>query len=294
MKNTALIIMAAGLASRYGGNKQIDGMGPNGEILMEYSIRDAIRAGFTKIVFIIRKDMQKLMHDLCGRKFEDQVEVCYAVQDFDSVPGGVPEGRVKPYGTVHAALSARVCVSEPFAVLNADDYYGVESFKQMHEFLQTVKPQGSAAMMGYMLRNTVSRHGGVARAICRMENGRLVSVREKSKVRLLEDGTIADMADESAPEVLNGDDAVSMNFWGFGEGMFEVMDREFTRFVSEIPAGDLKAEYLLPVFVDRLLKAGELEVSVLPTQAKWFGVTYREDRDRVAAELKKLHDAGIY
>ena len=294
MKKTALVIMAAGMASRYGGSKQTDGMGPGGEILMEYSIRDAIRAGFTKVVFIIRKEMRDLMREICGRKFEDQIEVRYAFQDFETVPGGVPEGRVKPYGTVHAVLSARDCVNEPFAVINADDYYGVESFKQMYDYLQTIERNGAAAMMGYMLRNTVSRHGAVTRGICQVENGYLTAVREVGKVRLMDDGSIMDVTDESAPQPLDPDSPVSMNFWGFGEGVFDALEREFARFVSEIPEGDLRAEYLLPVFVDERLKAGEMEVCVLTTHASWFGVTYREDRPRVAAELKKLHDAGIY
>ena len=294
MKNTALVIMAAGMGSRYGGNKQTDGMGPNGEILMEYSIRDAIRAGFTKVVFIIKDGMQALMRDLCGRKFEQQIEICYAVQDFSSVPGGVPEGRVKPFGTVHAVLCAKGYVNEPFAVINADDYYGVESFKQMHGFLQTVPDSGAAAMMGYMLRNTVSRHGAVTRGICQVDGGFLTAVREVKNVELRGDGSIANVTDPESAEALDPESPVSMNFWGFGPGVFEVLEREFTAFVKRIPEGDLKAEYLLPVFVDEQLHAGGMTVRVLNTPASWFGVTYREDRPRVAEALKKLHEEGVY
>lgn len=294
MKKTALVIMAAGLGSRYGGNKQTDGMGPGGEILMEYSIRDAIRAGFTKIVFIIRDGMQPLMHDLCGHKFEQQVEICYAVQDFSTVPGVVPEGRVKPYGTVHAVLSAKDCVHEPFAVINADDYYGVESFRQMNEFLQTVDENGAAAMMGYMLKNTVSRNGAVTRGICQVKDGFLTAVREVGKVYMLEDGSIVDLTDPDAPALLEPESPVSMNFWGFGPGVFGALDRSFRLFVKRIPANDLRMEYLLPVFVDERLRAGEMTVRVLETHARWFGVTYREDRPRVAEALKKLHEEGIY
>ena len=294
MKKAALVIMAAGMGSRYGGNKQVDGMGPGGEILMEYSIRDAVRAGFTKVVFIIKPEMKDLMRRLCGHKFEDQIEVCYAFQDFSSVPGKVPEERVKPFGTVHAVLCARDFVSEPFAVINADDYYGVESFGEMFAFLQQLGDRHEAAMMGYRLKNTVSRNGTVTRGICQVENGRLSRVREVGKVRLMEDGSIVNVTDEANPEPLDPDSPVSMNFWGFGPGVFELLEKEFTRFVKAIPEGDLRAEYLLPVFVDEMLGRREMQVHVLPTKAAWFGVTYKEDRAKVAEALKKLHDQGIY
>ena len=294
MKKAALVIMAAGMGSRYGGNKQVDGMGPNGEILMEYSIKDAIRAGFTKVVFIIKPEMRRLMHDLCGHKFADQIEVCYAYQDFSSVPGAVPEGRVKPFGTVHAVLCAKDCVSEPFAVINADDYYGVESFAEMFGFLQNMTDGAEAAMMGYQLKNTVSKNGTVTRGICQVENGRLTHVREVRRVQLLENGSIANVTDEENPEPLDPESPVSMNFWGFSPEVFALLDEEFRQFVREIPEGELKAEYLLPVFVDRMLGAGRMSVCVLPTKAAWFGVTYKEDREQVAAKLRKLHDMGVY
>lgn len=294
MKKAALVIMAAGMASRYGGNKQIDGMGPGGEILMEYSIMDAIRAGFTKVVFIIKPEMLERMKEICGRKYEDRIEVCYGFQDFSSVPGGVPAGRVKPYGTVHAVLCAKDFVSEPFAVINADDYYGVESFREMFDFLQNLGEKREAAMMGYRLKNTVSRHGTVTRGICQVEDGVLTGIREVKKVQLLADGSIVNVTDETAPEILDPDSPVSMNFWGFGAGVFEPLEREFTRFVSEIEPGDLTAEYLLPVFVDEELKKGDMRVSVLPTTAIWFGVTYKEDRPQVARALLALHEQGLY
>jgi len=294
MKKAALVIMAAGMGSRYGGNKQVDGMGPNGEILIEYSIKDAIRAGFTKVVFIIKPEMRELMHRLCGGKFEDQIEVCYACQDFSSVPGQVPAGRVKPFGTVHAVLCAKDCVSEPFAVINADDYYGVESFGEMYSFLSQLPPEGEAAMMGYQLKNTVSKNGTVTRGICQVEDGRLTRIREVRRVCLTQDGGIVNVTDEEHPEPLNPESPVSMNFWGFAPSVFGLLEKEFTRFVREIPEGELKAEYLLPVFVDEMLTAGRLSVHVLPTKAAWFGVTYKEDREKVAQALKKLHDQGVY
>jgi len=294
MNKAALVIMAAGMGSRYGGNKQVDGMGPNGEILIEYSIRDAIRAGFTKVVFIIKPDMEDLMRRLCGDKFAGQIEICYAFQDFSSVPGEVPADRVKPFGTVHAVLCAKDCVSEPFAVINADDYYGVESFGEMYRFLQTLPPEGEAAMMGYQLKNTVSKNGTVTRGICQAENGKLARVREVKKIGILEDGSIADVTDGENPGLLNPESPVSMNFWGFAPSVFGLLEQEFARFVREIPQGDLKAEYLLPVFVDEMLHQGRLQVSVLPTKAAWFGVTYKEDREQVAKALRALHDRGIY
>ena len=289
MSRTALVIMAAGMASRYGGNKQIDGMGPHGEILMEYSIMDAIRAGFTKVVFIIKPEMQERMGEICGKKYENRIDVRYAFQDFSTVPGGVPAGRVKPYGTVHAVLCARAQVEEPFAVINADDYYGVESFAQMHAFLED--PHGAAGMMGYRLKNTVSAHGTVTRGICRVEDGWLTGVREVKRIGIDGDGRILN---EENGEKLDPESPVSMNFWGFGREIFGKLETRFERFVREMEEGDVTSEYLLPVAVDEMVEDGELSVKVLPTGARWFGVTYQEDRPKVIRELSKLHEMGMY
>lgn len=292
----ALVIMAAGMGSRYGGSKQIDGMGPNGEILMEYSIRDAIRAGFSKVVFIIKPDMRQTMERLCGKRFEEEIEIGYAYQDFSSIPAEytIPAQRVKPFGTVHAVLCAAQCVNEPFAVLNADDYYGVESFAQMYDFLTQRCCDGCAAMMGYRLKNTVSRHGAVTRGLCVVEDGILTGVRELKEIQLMADGRIDELSNPDAPESLDPESPVSMNFWGFSPEIFDLMQREFSNFLARIPEGDLKAEYLLPVFVDQMIRAGRLRVNVLETDATWFGVTYKEDKPRVAAALKALHDQGVY
>ena len=294
MKNAALVIMAAGMASRYGGGKQIEGMGPHGEILLEYSVMDAIRAGFTKVVFIIKREMLDRLKALCGDRFAKQIEVFYAFQDFSSVPGQVPEARVKPFGTVHAVLCARPFIAEPFAVINADDYYGVESFAQMYDFLTHSAAPGRAAMMGYQLRNTVSRHGTVTRGLCQVEDGRLTGVREVKKVKLFDDGAIADVTDEALPRILSPDASVSMNFWGFDPSILDDMGEAFARFVGGIQSGDLTAEYLLPVYVDEQLRAGCLSVQVIPTAAIWFGVTYKEDKPAVAEALKTLHAQGLY
>lgn len=294
--DTALIVMAAGMASRYGGNKQIAGMGPNGEILLEYSVCDAIRAGFTKVVFIIRPEMLDDMKRICGDRLSRKIRVEYAFQDYSSLPGwyAVPEGRVKPYGTVHAVLCARDHVDGPFAVINADDYYGVDSFAAMRGFLAADGEATRAAMVGYRLKNTVSAHGAVTRGVCRVEGGRLTGVNEVSSIRLFPDGRIADTSAGESGRELDPEALVSMNFWGFRPGMFDVMDRYFQAFLRQAHADEMKAECLLPVMVGALLERGELSVDVLNTDAVWFGVTYQEDRPRVQQALKALHDAGVY
>ncbi|MBE5773967.1 MAG: hypothetical protein E7337_08535 [Clostridiales bacterium] len=295
---TTLVVMAAGMATRYGGNKQITGMGPNNEILLEYSIYDAIRAGFTKVVFIIRKEMLDTVRRLCGDRLSKKIEVSYAFQDFSSLPRSytVPEGREKPFGTVHAVLCARDFVHEPFAVINADDYYGVESFKKMHDFLVSDCEPRRMAMIGYQLRNTVSIHGSVTRGLCRMdEKGRLVNVHEVQKIRLMQDGSIVDMSDELAlPVKLDPEELVSMNFWGFSPKVFDLMDVAFKKFLERLGAEDLRSEYPLPVMVDKLIRKGEVSVDVLGTSAIWFGVTYQEDRPFVQEALGKLHAEGVY
>ena len=296
MDRASLVVMAAGMASRYGGNKQIEGMGPHGEILMEYSIHDAIRAGFTKVVFVIRPEMEARMREICAARLEGKIEIRYAFQDFSSIPEfyAVPPERVKPFGTVHAVLCARPQVEEPFAVINADDYYGVESFAQMYGFLTGLSGPRGAAMLGYRLKNTVSRHGTVTRGICRVADGKLAGVREVKKIRLLGDGHIVNETDPAMPEFLDPEAPVSMNFWGFSDEIFEPMDAAFRRFLEGVAPGDLTAEYLLPVFVDGMIRAGKLDVSVLRTDAIWFGVTYKEDRPAVVEALRKLHAEGVY
>ena len=297
----ALVIMAAGLGSRYGGNKQVDGVGPGGEILMEYSIHDAIRAGFTKVVFIIKDDMVDLMRTLCGDRIAgltardgEPVEVCYAVQDYSSLPAfyTVPAGRTKPFGTTHAVLCARPYVQEPFCVINADDYYGVDAYRAIYQELGRLPQQGKATMVGYLLRNTVSAHGTVSRGVCHVEDGHLTGIHEALKIQLFPDGSIADVADGQRHE-LDGDSVVSMNFWGFSPAIFDGMEQYFHDFLRRV-GDDPKAECLLPTMVGDLMNRGELSVSVLSSADQWFGMTYHEDRPRVAAALQKLHDAGVY
>lgn len=298
----ALVIMAAGLGSRYGGNKQVDGVGPGGEILMEYSIHDAIRAGFTKIVFIIKSDMVELMRRLCGDRIArctakdgQPVEVCYAVQDYSSLPEfyTVPQGRTKPFGTTHAVLCARPYVQEPFCVINADDYYGVDAYRAMYQELGRLPQQGKATMVGYLLKNTVSAHGTVSRGVCRVEDGHLQGIQETLKIQLFPDGSIADVADGQRHE-LAADTPVSMNFWGFTPSIFARMEQYLNDFLRGLSPEELKAECLLPNMVGELLQGGELSVSVLHSADRWFGMTYHEDRQAVTQELQRLHQNGTY
>lgn len=294
--NTTLVVMAAGMASRYGGNKQITGMGPNNEILLEYSVCDAMRAGFDKVVFIIRPDMLDAMKRICGDKLAQKIRVEYAFQDYTSLPDwySVPEGRTKPFGTVHAVLCARDCVKEPFAVINADDYYGVDSFQKMHDFLVAESDPSKAAMVGYRLKNTVSIHGAVTRGVCKVENGRMVDVDEVAKIRLYEDGRIADTSAGEPGRDLDPEALVSMNFWGFQPAIFEKMQAYFEGFLKAADPADIKCECLLPVMVDALLKSGDITVDMLQTDSVWFGVTYQEDRPLVQQALLELHQKGVY
>ena len=299
----ALVIMAAGMGSRYGGSKQVDGIGPNGEILMEYSIFDALRAGFTKVVFIIKPDMRDLMENMVGKHLAarktadgDNVEVCYAYQDFSSVPDfyEVPSERVKPFGTVHAVLVARDYIDQPFAVINADDYYGVSAFSTIYEKLQTLAPEGEATMVGYQLQNTVSKNGTVSRGVCHAVNGNLDKVVETLKIKLCENGEIRDIGAGEPGELLDPLAPVSMNFWGFTPWIFGKLEEYFATFLKGLAPDAIKAECLLPVFVDELMHEGELTVPMLTTDAVWFGVTYKEDKPFVQAELRKLHESGVY
>lgn len=286
---TTLLIMAAGLGSRYGGDKQIDGIGPHGEMLMQYSIYDAVEAGFDKLVFVIKPAYRELVDKLCGGL--SGVEVACVYQDFDSIPSfyKVPLDRVKPFGTVHAVLSASGVIDEPFAVINADDFYGRDAFAKMHERLVSLG-MGEGAMVAYRLKNTVSLNGSVTRGICLVEDGALAGVKETYSIVVDKDGVISD-ADSG---VLDGEALVSMNMWGFHASAFRNMKEEFDAFLRAIPDGDIKAEYALPTMVDTLISDGMLRVDVLSTDSVWFGVTYREDRDYVAGELKKLHESGVY
>ena len=296
--HTTLLIMAAGLGSRYGGNKQIDRIGPNGEILLEYSLYDALSAGFDKVIFVIRRSMDETFRAMIGDKIAQKVEVHYAYQEYDSLPGGFvpPEGRTKPYGTVHAVLAAKKLIHEPFAVINADDYYGKDAFQAMAGSLRRLQGQTNAAsMVAYYLRNTVSENGHVTRGVCETDSaGRLVKVTETYKIKPFADGTIRDLETDPAGRILDPNALVSMNFWGFTPWLLEAGERDLTAFLRSDSGDPMKKEYALPTLVDNLMHTDGLTVEVLSTHAVWFGVTYREDKAYVAGELKKLHDSGAY
>ena len=297
--HSSLVIMAAGLGSRYGGSKQVDGIGPNGEILMEYSIHDALRAGFDKVVFIIKPEMQEMMDGLVGylkqKKTADgrPVEVAFVYQDFTSVPSfyRIPEERTKPFGTVHALLCAEPAVDGPFCVINADDYYGVDAYRTIYEELGKLALSGESTMVGYLLKNTASLHGTVSRGVCKVKDGKLDSIQETLKIQLYPDGHLTDLDTNTD---LDPETVVSMNFWGFMPSIFPALRAYFEAFLRGLPDGAVKAECLLPVMVGEELKAGRMTVSVLNSKDKWFGMTYHEDRALVAENLKKLHEAGVY
>ncbi len=293
----ALVILAAGMGSRYGGGKQIDGVGPNGEIIMEYSIYDALNAGFTKVVFIITREI----YDVIYTRFNDilrskGIAAEYVIQDFSSIPSfyNIPPERKKPFGTSHALLCVKDVVSEPFAVINADDYYGYEAFDVMYKEITSMPPSGSAAMVGFKLKNTVSRHGTVNRGLCAAEKGFLKSITETYKIAILPDGTIRDTNTSSEGVILDPEAVVSMNFLGFTPSIFPETEAYFNDFLKNLPADDIKSECLLPSLVDVLIKSGRLKVKLLGSDSVWYGMTNREDRPLVAEGLKALHDNGTY
>jgi len=295
---TTLLIMAAGLGSRYGGNKQIDRIGPNGEILMEYSIHDAVEAGFNKVVFVIRKSMADTFKEMIGDKIAKKVEVHYAFQEYDTLPDGFvpPADRKKPYGTVHAVVCAKSVIQEPFAVINADDYYGKDAFVAMAVSLNRLRTaENQASMVAYYLKNTISKNGHVTRGICSTDaEGHLVKVTETYSILPFPDGTIRDINDNPEGVILDPDALVSMNLWGFAPSFFAQGEKYLSDFLKDESGDPLKKECLLPALVDTLMHTAGLQVEVLSTKAVWFGVTYKEDKEYVASELKKLHDSGAY
>ncbi|MGH9159654.1 MAG: nucleotidyltransferase family protein [Vicinamibacteraceae bacterium] len=299
MKPT-LLILAAGIGSRYGGLKQLDPMGPHGETVMDYAVFDALRAGFGRVVFVVRPEFAELFHTTIGGRYAAQTKVEYAFQTLEDLPPGfaVPPGRAKPWGTTQAVLAARDIIHEPFAVINADDFYGRESYRVMHDFLVAHAAQPRAAgvdyaMIGYQLRHTLSDHGSVARGVCET-NGRglLRSVREMTKVVSV-DGRVENREDPGRPVALTGDEVVSLNFWGFTPPVFAQFVEVFARFL-DTRRGDLTAECYIPAAIDTLIARNEARVHVLPTSASWFGVTYREDKPLVMAAIQHLVEAGRY
>ena len=298
--DTTLIIMAAGIGSRYGaGIKQLAKMGPNGEIIMDYSIRDAKEAGFNKVVFIIRKDIFEEFEEIIGSRIKDQSDVEYVFQELDDLPEGfeVPEGRTKPWGTGQAVLCCKDIVKEPFVIINADDYYGKEAFVKLHDFLVSGEDLGrefTMGMAGFILKNTLSDNGTVTRGVSVVdENGLLSQVHETTGIMMGEDGKIkCDLP--NVQEWISPEDKVSMNMWAAYPEFLEFLAEDFKTFLSEVEEGDLKKEYLLPNIVDKLLKEGRANVKVLETQDRWFGVTYQEDKEAVQKAFAELIKEGVY
>ncbi len=290
-----LVVMAAGIGSRYGGLKQIDPVGPSGEIVIDYSIYDAIRAGFTRVVFIIRRDIEEAFRAIVDVHFAGRVAVDYVFQELDRLPPGfaVPPERKKPWGTGHAILCCRDIVREPFGVINADDFYGRGSFEALAGFLRGADPRASQyALVGFTLRNTLSEHGSVARGVCEVDaSGRLVSIAERLKIE--KDGAAARYEDHGAWHSLSGDEPVSMNMWAFTPVIFETLDEDFREFLR-VKGSDPKAEFLVPTHVGRLVREKRATVRVLPTAETWFGVTYPADKPAVAAGIRRLIALGKY
>lgn len=292
-----LVVLAAGMGSRYGGLKQVDPVGPSGEAILDYSVFDAHRAGFGKVVFIIRKDFEDVFKEKVGAKYEGLLPVEYAFQDINDLPSPytVPEGREKPWGTAHAIRAARDIVREPFAAINADDFYGRDAFAKLGTFLRGSDESSTLrfAMVGYRLDLTLSDNGSVARGICSVsENGKLSGVTEMTKLVRTPTGA-ENREDPSSPVILTGSERVSMNLWGFTPGLFDALEERFPAWLS-VNGGKPKSEWYIPFVVDELIHENRATVDVLPTDSRWFGVTYREDKPFVVEEIAKLVAAGEY
>ena len=301
MKETALVIMAAGIGSRFGGGiKQLAPVGPNGEIIMDYSIHDALEAGFNKIIFIIRKDLEKDFREIIGNRIEKIAHVEYAFQELEELPAGyqVPAGRTKPWGTGQAVLAVKGMVHEPFLVINADDYYGKEGFFKIHDYMvhemDTESDVYDMCMGGFILENTLSDNGTVTRGVCQVnEDGTLRDVTETFDIEW-KDGSLKANDEQGNPVSVNPDQHVSMNMWGLPPRFLEELETGFPEFLDQIPEGNLKAEYLLPRIIDKLIKSGKGKVKVLETRDKWFGVTYQEDKAAVVDSIRRLIEEGVY
>lgn len=288
-KDITLVVMAAGMGSRFGGLKQIEPIGPNGEVLLDFSVYDAVKAGFTKVVFVIKHAIEKDFKEMVGKRIANRVKVEYVFQETDKLPDGYtcPKDREKPWGTAHAILCCKDAVKEPFAVVNADDYYGRSAFQQMADFLNTDSPD--YAMVGFRLANTLTENGYVSRGVCEIENGVLKTVTERTKIvdcKYTED-------DGTTWTELPADTVVSMNLWGFRPDVFAYIETGFKKFLDEkinVP----KSEYYLPSVVSERIEKGEKQVRVLVAEEKWYGVTYKEDKQVVVDAITKMMNNGFY
>ncbi|MBT4317698.1 MAG: nucleotidyltransferase [Candidatus Marinimicrobia bacterium] len=288
MRDISLLIMAAGMGSRYGGLKQLDQVGPNGETIIDYSVYDAIKAGFTKIVFIIRDDFESQFKSQITNKYLDLIDLEFAYQDINYLPSGFspPNNREKPWGTGHAILSAKTYINEPFVVINGDDFYGRESFKTIADYYQT--EENHFSMVTFRLENTLSIFGGVTRGLCTIIDEKLNTVVETSNLEKNNNGVSSDNG-----ELLKGDEPVSMNMWGFTPILFDYLEEKFINFLKE-EGSELKSEYLIPSVINELIQTGEESVHILNSSESWFGVTYKEDKPYVVGEIQKLIEKGVY
>lgn len=291
-----LVIMAAGMGSRYGGLKQIDPITPHGEFIVDFSIYDAVKVGFDKVVFIIKEENYEIFRETVGARIEGAVKVEYVFQALDKIPEGysVPEGRVKPWGTAHAALMAADAVNEPFAIINSDDFYGRDAFQQLYDYMSGADRKNHFAMAGYVLENTITENGYVSRGVCNVDGGKLQNVVERTKIQE-NDGVIQYFENDEWHD-LDRNAIVSMNCWAFTPEIFDMLKTGLAEFLDKLPKAKdpLKAEYFLPFLVQSRIDSGECDVTVLKTSAKWYGVTYAEDKPTFVEFIKSQTAAGVY
>ena len=292
-----LLVLAAGMGSRYGGLKQLDEVGPSGETVMDYSVFDAMRDGFDRVVFVIRKDIEEAFRAAIGSRYADRIEVAYAFQDMNDLPAGfrVPEGRTKPWGTGQAVYAARKLLDGPFAVINADDFYGADSYRKLAGYLKSAPEDGKirGCIASFVLSNTLSENGSVSRGICSADAaGNLSKVVENTKI-FRRDGKVISVQEDGAELEFTGEELVSMNSWGFMPELVGELERLFTGFLEE-HGTELKSEFYLPFAVDTLIREGRAEIKMLKSEDSWFGITYREDKPFVQAALRKLVAEGAY
>ncbi len=294
MIKPTLLILAAGMGSRYGSLKQIEAIGPAGEAIIDYSVYDAIRAGFGKVVFVIKKEIETDFRDSLLKRFESRIDTSYVFQELDMLPEGyaLPSGRKKPWGTAHAIMVSEYAINTPFAAINADDFYGYEAFREMNRFLSGEGSESDYCMIGYKLKNTLSEHGAVSRGVCDIDdNSFLISVSELTKIKRKNNSIVYYEGDE--PIILPDNTTVSMNMWGFKVSVFQHIRKRFSSFLDN-NISDSKAEYYIPTLVDQLISAKEARVKVLRSNASWFGITYKEDKELARESILKMIENGEY
>ena len=298
MEKPVLVIMAAGMGSRYGGLKQIDAVDEQGHIIIDFSIFDAIKAGFQKIIFIIKKEIEEDFKEVIGERIAKLIDVEYVYQEINKVPETfvIPEGRVKPWGTGHAILCCKEKIHGPFAVINADDFYGREAFVKIYEFLNAVEKENLYSMVGYQLKNTLTEHGSVARGVCNVsEEGFLTEITERTRIEKSTECAKFYVSETDTWEEISFDSTVSMNLWGFQANIIEELEKEFTSFLTkEVPHNPEKSEFFLPTVVQHMIEKDRVQVKVLHSKDQWFGVTYKEDKEVVLNEIAKLKEQGVY